>query len=258
MPVISLISDLGLRDATVGIVKGVIYTSLPTAIITDITHEVAPFRIAEAAWLLGDAYAGFPSGTVHIVLVDTFYQAQPQMLLATMHNQFVLAPANGLLSRLPTVAGTNAQVVYTGVAGQGLSHWVHAAAAVIAQIQVAPAAAYHWPQVQIPEIQPEPLQITNNTVYCHVLYIDNFGNLITNFTQQDFLKLGGGRPFKISVGVEIITRIHSACSDVAKGDALCRFNSRGFLQICVNKGNAASLLGFRIGGIYNHIKIQFG
>ncbi len=258
MPVVTLISDLGLRDATAGIARGIIYTALPAATIVDISHEVPPFQVAHAAWLLGSVCHSFPPHTVHLVLVDALYQAQPQMLLVAIGQQYILAPANGVLSLLSAVAGTQAWVVHTGAPGQGLLQWVQAAVQVVAQLQAAPATQYGWPQIAIPQVLPQPVQVANDAILCHVQYIDNFGNLITNLSQQQFQAVGANRPFRITVGVEVITRIATACADVPKGDALCRFNSRGFLQVCVNKGNAASLLGFRIGGIYNHIKIQFG
>lgn len=258
MAFITLLSDLGLRDATVGIVKGIIYSTLPNAIITDVSHEVPPFHLANAAWTLGNVYAGFPPHTVHLLLVDVLYQAQPQMLLASVGGQYILAPANGILSLLPATAGGQAWVVHTGAVGERLQHWVQAAAQVALQLQSGPPAQQGWPQVSIPAVPPQPVEIKQNTLYCQVQYIDNYGNLITNLTQQQFHEVVAGRPFRITVGVEVVTRLSATCADVPKGDVLCRFNSQGYLQVCVNKGNAASLLGFRIGGIYNHVKIQFG
>jgi hypothetical protein len=257
MPVITLLSDFGLRDAAAGIVRGIVYSNLPNAVIADISHEVSPFNLAEAAWILGDVYTGFPPNSIHLVLVDALYQAQPQMLLASVGGQYIIAPANGLLSLLPATAGGQAWVVHTGALGESLQQWVHAAAQVALQLQSAPPAQQSWPQVTIPVVPLKSVEATQNTLQCYVQYIDNFGNLITNLTEHQFQKVGNGRSFRITVGVEVLTRIASSCADVPKGDALCRFNSRGFLQVCVNKGNAASLLGFSIGGIYNHIKIQF-
>lgn len=255
---ITLLSDLGLQDASAGIVKGVLYSAVQGAIITDITHEVTPFDIEQAAYILGAVYTNFPKHTIHLALVDVFYDSLPKMILAECNEQYLLAPDNGLI---PAALGQTTYKAWVchEVAGNGqFDTWLQAAATVVQRLQQQTPAemglqAYSPRQLEVFEDKSN----NNTTVLCRILYVDNFGNLVTDMTRDKFSRLNKNGRFTVLVGVDTITKISSFYTEVVKGDPLCRFNSRGYMEICVNKGNASALLGFRVGGIYNDIKISF-
>ncbi len=257
MASVTLLSDLGLQDASAGIVKGILYSTVPQVHVTDITHEVAPFSVSQAAYILGSVYDSFPQGTVHLVLTDVFYTSGAVMLLASYAGHYFLVPDNGVL---PLALGTvpdESWLCYGPVDEDVFDAWVSAAAAIIARLAISAPAGMGL-QPRIPYVMDIEAPRDGDTVRCRILYIDNFGNIVTDMTHSRFEKLEGGRGFSISIGVDSITRISAYYADVPRGDALCRFNGKGYLEICVHRGNASALLGFRVGGLYNDIKIQFG
>lgn len=253
---ITLLSDLGLLDASSGIVKGVLYNAIPNACITDISHDVMPFHTLQAAYILGGAYKGFPAGTAHLVLVDVHYAANPRLIVAVAGSQYILAPDNGII---PAALNEpyECMLCYEHNTAASQEDWLQAAAAAISKLQVQSPSVIGWPSYAPTMQQPPTTMEDGGSVNCSVIYIDNFGNLVTDMTSGRFASLNKNGRFLLSVGVDVIDRLSNTYTDVPKGDPLCRFNSRGYMEICVHRGNASALLGFRVGGIYNDIKITF-
>lgn len=252
---ITLLSDLGLLDASSGIVKGILYHTISGARITDISHEVAAFHTLQAAYILGGAYKSFPAGTAHLVLVDVHYGVNPRLIVAAAGAQYILAPDNGII---PAALNEPYEcwLCYEHLADAPHEAWLRAAAMAISKLQLQPPAAIGW-QKYTPAIQQVHTVEDERSVNCGIIYIDNFGNLVTDMTIERFGSLNRNGRFLLSVGVDVIDKLSTTYTDVPKGDPLCRFNSRGYMEICVHRGNASALLGFRVGGIYNDIKITF-
>lgn len=253
---ITLLSDLGLLDASSGIVKGILYNAIPNAYITDVSHDVIPFHTLQAAYILGGAYMRFPVGTAHLVLVDVHYVTSPRLIVAAAGSQYILAPDNGIIPAMLNEP-YDCWLCYEHNAGAPNEAWLQAAAAAINELQVRSAAEIGWPSYTPTNEHLHKGEEDGRTVNCSVIYIDNFGNLVTDMTVERFASLNTNDRFLLSVGVDVIDRLSNTYTDVPKGDPLCRFNSRGYMEICVHRGNASALLGFRVGGIYNDIKITF-
>ena len=253
---ITLLSDLGILDAAAGMVKGVLYSKIPGARITDISHEVSPFDTEQAAYILGSAYAGFPKGTVHVALVDIFAEADTRLLLAALDGHYFLSPDNGMLQMALGAGRYDAWVCTVAATGHKYDAWLHAVADTIndlghkrpAQMGLLPAPARAIPANERPQ---------GPVVICRILYTDHFGNIVTDMNRQTFEQLNRSGKFTITIGGDTIRKVSNYYTDVVKGDPLCRFNRRGYLEICVNKADASALLGLRIGGIRNDIKITF-
>jgi S-adenosylmethionine hydrolase len=237
---------------------------VPKAPIIDISHLVETFNIQQAAYLLLSAYHNFPKGTCHVVLCDIFSEPQPRLLLCEHEGQYMLAPDNGVLSLAFSDSLQNVwqccQLSFDGLFGE----WLQQIGNIAAQLQMhAPGdlgltpstlkvAPHHW----------QPIVIAN-TVECHVIHIDRYENVVINLTRQQFDEIGEGRPFRIQfMRDEELTQLSTHFYNVGEGQKLCRFNATGFLEICINRGKAASLFGFKLHRekhfIYNTIKIYFG
>lgn len=263
MGYITLLSDFGYQDASVASAKGILAQVVPGSPVIDITHQTDPFHLQQAAYLLSAAYRNFPAGTCHIILYDIFYGPKPALVLSEKAGQYFLAPDNGIL---PLALGrqTEGCMLCYELSDNGSMHdWITAAGQVAGQLQTMPPNALGLPMHEVKNaaryLQPK---VEPNGLEGHVIHIDRFGNVVTNITEDIFSRTGRNRPFRIGlVRDEVITEISRRYNEVKEGEKLCRFNSAGYLEIAINRGNAAVLLGLRLQReqhlIYNTIKIAF-
>lgn len=252
--IITLTTDYGTSDHLVGAMKGVILKINPDAHIVDICHNVLPFDVLDGALTIGQAYRFYPPRTVHVVVVDPGVGSPRRPILATGDQHYFVAPDNGVLS-----------VVYEKEERLAVRH---VSAAHYFQNPVsntfhgrdifAPVAAWLTKNWQTPsfgeEISdyvrfslPKP-KMVNNTLKGVVMRVDTFGNLVTNLTPEDAPQLfSGGKSFKLSVGGKEVSKFVQAYGQGAQGEVFAIVGSSGFLEISMNKGNAARALGVQRG-----------
>ena len=263
MGCITLLSDFGLADASVASAKGILMQHAPQAQLIDISHQVEPFHIQQAAYLLLSSYKSFTPGTCHIVLLDVFSERNPAMLLCEKDGHYFIAPDNGILS---LAFGRNIDKVWKGTElknGTEIRTWLHEAGKVAALLQEKTATELKFDGCEL-KIAPQHWQpkVEPNSVECQVIHIDRFENVIINLSKDQFEKIGRHRPFRIRfMRNEEITELSTNYYNVKEGEKLCRFNSTGYLEIAINRGKAASLFGLKLHReqhlIYNTIKIYF-
>lgn len=235
----------------------------PDADLVDISHLVEPFHLQQAAYLIKSAYRNFAKGTCHLLLFDVFSEKCPRLVLTVFDGHYFLAPDNGLLS---LAFGLDETTVYqcfvlpqTGV----FSDWLHEAGRIAALLQKASPEALSLSPCTLKNAPAEWLPIfSENEIECHVIYIDRYENVVINLRKDDFERQLNGRPFRIEfMRNDVLTQISTHYFDVAEGAKLCRFNAAGYLEIAINRGNAANLLGFKLRRdkqlMYNSIKIRF-
>ena len=263
MPFITLLTDLGYNDASVAKVESILMQQLPGMPLIGITHNVQPFYLPQAAYLLASAGVDMPQGTFHIVLYDLYYNDAPQLIYSLINGQHYLVPDNGILPLAFPQYDGNAWLCYEHGDNGNLASWVRTAAATVQQLsQGSPADAGLKPHtIQGVAMGSKPL-VNGNEIECHVIHIDRFENVVLNLTKTEFEEAAKGRSFSIQLlRDDMITSISSHYNDVKPGEKLCRFNSAGYLEIAINKGNAAGLFGFRVRQekqlLYNTIKISF-
>lgn len=249
MTIITLTTDLGLRDFYVPSVKGMIYQEIADATVVDITHQIKPFDIAEAAFILGNTFTDFPQGTIHLVSVESDQDTQGTFLLASIEGQYILAKDNGLLS-LITEQPPNELIKFQAADQHHLKfplkHMLAQKAVEIAK--GSPLDALGTPDGDIvmrTHLRPILLE---NVVRGTVIYVDNFGNVITNISQNDLDRYPNATQVKINYSRnEYIKRIYNHYEDVPEGEKVCLFGTKGYLEIAINKGNASQLLGLNTG-----------
>ncbi|PYX34308.1 MAG: hypothetical protein DMG80_02750 [Acidobacteria bacterium] len=251
--IITLTTDFGLNDHFVGAMKGVILDLAPDAQIIDINHAVQPFDVLDGALSISQAYSYYPSGTVHMVIVDPGVGTARRPILVTGDRHQFVAPDNGVLSMIYdreeriSVRHITAEHYFL----QPRSNTFHA------RDIFSPVAAYLAKGVEsgrfgdeitdyVRFAAPRPKPVDERTLRGVVLKIDRFGNLITNITPEDLPALFEAQPpaFKITVGSKgQATRMCTNYAEGSPGEVFGILGSMGFLEIAANRGSAFQLLG---------------
>lgn len=263
MSFITLTTDFGTKDHFVGAVKGAIYTQLPTAKIVDITHHISPFNITETAYILKNSYKSFPKGTVHIVGVDSELSPHNKHIALELDEHFFVCPDNGLISMIASEIQPTKIVEITihnriETSFPVLDVFVNVACFIIRGGNLSIVGKEIKEFKKLIEIQAK-VNREQNQISGGILYIDNYGNLITNITRKLFDEVGKGRSFTVRASRYNFTKIYNKYNEIVPADAtnisaydgqrLALFNSAGFLEIAIYKSNlqtvggASTLLG---------------
>lgn len=250
--IITLTTDFGLSDHFVGVMKGVILGIYPTARIVDITHEVHAFEIAEGAFTIAEASRWFPPGTVHVVVVDPGVGTARRPIVAQAAGQLFVAPDNGVLSmvfaRGKHIVRAITAEKYFRKPVSGTFHGRDVFAPVAAHLAkgLAPARCgkpihdYLRLDFHIP-VRTGKRQWTGS-----VLKIDRFGNLVTNFHIEEFPNLVA-RPFDFAIGARRLRLLVATFGEAPAGEPVLVVGSAGYVEVIVNQGSAARLLGVAAG-----------
>ncbi len=260
--IITLTTDFGLDDAYVAAMKGVILGINPGATIVDICHSIEPQNIRQGAFVLSTAFSYFPQDTVHLVVVDPGVGGPRRAIILETNNAIFVAPDNGVLSYViqastskricrPTLMKLPPELQAFEITNS--KYWHHAVSPTFHGRDVfAPVAAHISLGVPLNELgQPiasvsvfppsRPRNDATGNLIGHILHIDHFGNLITDITSQDLPS--GGYSIQVA-GHQIGSLSHSY---EQRRDLLALIGSSGRLEIALTGGNAARLLGSKLG-----------
>lgn len=270
MSIITLTTDYGLKDHFVGALKGKILSEFRDATIIDISHDIDPFNTTEASYIIAASYLSFPKGTVHLIGVDAELNKENLHIAIEWNDHYFICADNGILSmlmqkvlpqkmvainihdRLP-VEATDLDVFVTVACHIARGGLLNVIGREITGIK------------QVTELQPV-VAADKNSIKGYVIYIDHFGNVVTNITKKVFMETAKGRPYEIPLiqrrnqkKSSPIKNIWPKYSDIAQsgnydiknyeGDKLAIFNEAGFLEIAIFRsnpmsvGSASSLLG---------------
>lgn len=263
MACVTLLSDLGLQSTSVATTKGALLRYAPNTEIVDISHNIEPFHLQQAAYLHAATFRKFPDKSSHLILFDVFYEETPQLLLAQVDNQYILTPDNGILPLSLRRIPEQVWKCYELTTNDNFETWVTQAAQIVEQLKNKTPEQLNLPEH---DVRNAPNHCTPNIyddiIEGQVIHIDRFENVVLNITRDEFEKARNGRSFYISfMRDEVINEISTHYSSVRESKKLCRFNNAGYLEIAINRGNAAGLFGLRMvrekQQIYNTIKIHF-
>jgi len=248
MPFITLTSDIGEQDYLVGAVKGRLLRINPEFKIIDITHKLSPFNYPQAAYVCRNAIKNFPEFTYHIVLVNLFESKPEQLLFAFHKDQYLVCADNGLIEMILEEKPEMVLGIPLGKSAiKNTLYCIDVAARAITQLMNGePLMNIGIPDA--PYLEKNPLRPTtgDNWIEGQIIFIDHFENVIVNITQDQFEAQRKGRRFKIVFKRdEVIERISGSYADVPQGEKLVLFNSAGYMEIAINKGNAAGLFGLK-------------
>ncbi len=255
MPIITLTTDFGLNDAYVGAMKGVILGLAPHVTIVDITHNIPPQAMAQAAYVIAAAAPYFPAGTVHVVVVDPGVGSQRRPIAVQTSQAIFVAPDNGVLTHV-LQSGTSGESPMTVVHLTRREYWLPQVSHTFHGRDIfAPVAAYLARGVPITSLGepigdpvmldlPQPRRMPDGSLRGQVVYVDRFGNLVTNVPAG---WLDRAVRWQIEVAGRTVEKLSTTYSDVPGGQLLALIGSAGTLELAVREGSAARMLGIGIG-----------
>ncbi len=274
MPIITLTSDYGNLDHRVPAIKGSILQLNPEARIIDISHEIAPYNLIQCSYIVKNAYSHFPKESIHIISVDSFFHKDRKNLLVKADGHYFISADNGLLSLI--FHDIKPEAIYEITINNRFDDEVK-----FASVDIFAPVAAHLTKGGLPELIGRKIknykQISFSKPYFQeaekmligeVMYIDNFGNCVTNITKSLFDKtVVNFSNFEINIRNILLKNIHKKYTDIVTdwqketdyhGKASALFNEQDLLEITIYKGTkkngANSLFGLKVG---DKIYIQF-
>lgn len=248
MPIVTFTSDVGMDDFVTAAVKGQLLQVNPSFNIIDITHNLSAFNFLRTAYVCKSAIKYFPPGCFHLILVNVFDENPDHLLIAEHKDQFFACADNGLLTMvleempqkvvaLPFENNRQKNIVYCAeilakaiddlAKGKKIEDLGNTDFSIKVKNPLKPTLGPNWIEGQI-------------------IFIDNFENVVINITKEEFEEHRKGRDFKIIFRRDdVIEKISETYADVHQGEKLALFNSAGYLEIAINKGNASGLLGLQ-------------
>ncbi len=258
MTIITLTTDWGTGNHYAGAVKGALLRQIPGAVIIDISHDVPCFDILQASFILRNAWRDFPAGSIHLVGVNTEAGIETPHVMVKYEDQYFIGADNGLFSLVfdkPLQNAIELDIM------QDTDYFTFSTRDVFVK------AAAHVAAGKTPEEIGSPYQSLNeriafrpvvykDKITAKVIFVDNYDNVFVNIDQELFREVGKGRRFEIGLRLpgEVINELHQSYSDVVPGERLALFGSTGFLEIAINQGKAASLLGLQMN---DSVSIEF-
>jgi len=245
--VITLMTDFGTADGYVGTMHGVILKICPEAHIVDISHEIAPQDLCQAAYVLYTAYPYFPDGTVHIVVVDPGVGSERRAIALRTERAVFVAPDNGVLSYVAAREDVLEIVDLTNP-----RYWLGEISATFHGRDIfSPVGAHLACGVPLSSVGRtlseiitfdlmEPCTEADGAIRGHVLHVDHFGNIITDIREEILEGMYNARVEIAGHSIEGISTTY-AVADV--GDLVALIGSEGHLEIAVRDGNAGAALG---------------
>ncbi len=258
MAIITLTSDLGLKDNYVASVKATILSQCPNVSIVDITHQITKFDLLQTAFVIKNVFSDFPDKTIHIIGVMPERTIEKQHVAVFCRNQYFIGADNGMF---PLFLGNDElKIVEIEISSYRSFSFPMKDIFAKAACHLAEGGKFEdlgKSKEKLNSIMGFNPVVTQDTLRGKVIYIDDFGNVMVNITEELFHQSGMHRKFEIIFrsGGYRINKLSRNYSDVPEGEMLAMFGATGFLEIAINAGNASELLGIQLNDI---IMVDFG
>ncbi|MBN2563712.1 MAG: SAM-dependent chlorinase/fluorinase [Phycisphaerae bacterium] len=251
MRIITLTTDFGEADHYIACMKGVILQHAPTVHIVDVTHVIQPHDVVHGAFVLRQIFDHFPEGTIHIAVVDPGVGTARRLLAVRYEDQIVLAPDNGLVSLIHRDFAMDElrAIENTRLFRQEISATFHG------RDVLAPLAGHLAEGLALENVGPvidqleilnleRPMPLPDGGMEGQVLYVDRFGNMVSNISHVDLdvVAPANTRALNVHVGPLRVGPLKTTYADVAPGEIVAIIGSTGMLEIAINQGNAAAQL----------------
>jgi len=246
MPIVTLTTDFGTTDYHSGALKGALLRAEPTLTIVDISHNVAHYNIVQGAFVFRNAWRTFPPKTIHCLSINDLPEHPLPYIALEREGHFFVGPDNGLLH---LIFGEHRGPVY---------RLPHPDQGVFVERAIFARACAHLAAGKSLETIGEPSQglvqritfqpvISKDTIRGSIIFVDHYGNAITNITRTLFEQVAQDRPFALYFRRhDPIRTLSTHYSEIAVGEPLCLFNTIDHLELAINMGNASSLLGLHV------------
>ena len=256
MAIITLTTDFGEKDHFAGAVKGAIYSELEEVKIVDISHCVSPFHIMEAAYIIQNAYSSFPAGTIHIIGIDSELNPENKHIAVLLDGHYFICANNGIISMLANEIKPQ-KIVEINIHDRIITNFPVLDVFVKVACHIARGGTLEVIGKQVDALKElrgirPTINQDSNQIMGSVIYIDNYGNVITNITKSKFEEIAKGRSFKITARTANFTTIHSHYSDAINfdtpigkrdedGKKIALWNSSNYLELSIYKSNPATV-----------------
>lgn len=267
MAIITLTTDFGEKDHFAGAVKGTIYSEMENVRIVDISHSISPFHITEASYIIKNAYKCFPKETIHIIGIDSELTPENKHLAVLLDGHYFICANNGILSLIASEIKPE-KIVEINIHNTVESNFpvmdvfvrvaCHLARGGTLEVIGKTIEAIKY----MKEVEPY-LNAEKNQIIGYVIYIDNYGNVVTNINRKLFENTGKGRSYNVLARNVKFSEIHETYSDAINfkiekdkreedGKKLAIFNSAGYIELAIYKsnpstvGSASSLFGLEL------------
>ena len=264
MSVITLTTDFGIKDHYVGSVKGALFNELENVNIVDVSHNISPFNIVEAAYIVENSYKNFPEGSIHIIGVDSEKTIEQSHLVIKLDNHFFICANNGIMSLLASKINPE-KIIEINIHNDKVTTFsvidvfVKIAAHIYRGGSIDLVGNQIFKLKELYNLNPI-LNEKSNEISGNVIYVDNYDNVVTNISKKTFIEFGKSRSFEINARNYIFKEIVSSYGnairfDIKKenrkeiGKKIALFNKSNSLELSIYKSNpetfggAASLFG---------------
>lgn len=258
MPVLTLTTDWNQQDYYTGTVKGKVLTSCPEATVVDISHQIQPFNLSQAAFVLRNSCFHFPPGTVHLIGVQALPEPGKGFLIVRAGGHFFLSADNGIFGLL--LHEEPEQVVMIPVNDppdkSPLEQVLELTGYACKLMKGSDPAILGEVVESFEKRTPMRATIDESVINGSVIYIDSYRNAITNISEELFRRVSRERPYEILVQSNYfkIKTVSKTYSDAPEGEMLALFNSLGLLEIAIHNGNASELLNLKVGST---VRVRF-
>ena len=275
MAIITLTTDYGIKDYSVSSLKAKLISNIDNVRIVDISHDISPFNLAEAGYVLEGAFRDFPKGTIHILSVDSELTPENKHIAIMYEGNFFIGANNGVFSLIFKDKKPD-QIVEINIH----SNYNNNISADELFVKVASHIKRSGPLNVVGTEIENIKEITNlrpvinkeiNQILGSVIYIDNYGNVVTNITEKLFKEISKTRPFVINARNVKFSKIYKNYSDAIDfslekkdreedGKKIAIFNNLGYLQLCIYRsnpqtvGSASTLFGLNYRDV---VSVQF-
>ena len=264
MTFVTLTTDFGHKDYSIAVIKAALLSQIPGVNIIDISHQISPYNHSETAYILKNSYAAFPNGSIHIIGVESEFTPENIHLAMEFDGHFFIGADNGIFSLIKEELKSN-KIVAINIHKSVITSFPVLDVFINVAAHISREGALEVIGSPVNEIR----QLTNikpvinperNKILGSVIYIDNYGNVVTNITEKLFNKIGKTRNFMILARTLKFRKIHNSYGGSIDfslpkekreedGKKLALFNSAGHLELAVYKsnpltvGSASSLFG---------------
>ena len=246
MPVITLTTSWKQDDYYNGIIKGKLSSLSPGTAIIDNAGNIPAFDIAKAAFIIRNTFENYPEGSVHLIFVHSEAGKNMDYLIVRAKNHFFIGTDNGIFNLILNSEPDEVVKISEQSTLNALDIFPKTAAALIAGKTPSELGS---PVLKIKDILPLRAVIDKDTIIGSIIFIDSYGNAISNITREVFLRVFGNREFKVMLqsNRSYADHISEKYSDVDVGDILARFNQLDLLEIAINGANISELLSIEVG-----------
>ena len=275
MSIITLTTDYGNKDYSVSELKAKIYNEITDVRIVDISHNISPFNLTEAAYIIKSAYRHFPKGSIHIIGIESDLTPENAHIAMKFNDNYFIGADNGVFSMIigdfkaDSMVEINIHKNYNNTITAN-DVFVKIATHISRDGKLEVVGKKIDSIKEIKNIKPV-VSSDNNQIIGSVIYIDNYGNVVTNITQNIFDKIAKSRPFTIYARNVKFDKIFNNYSDAIDysvpkdkreedGKKIALFNNLGYLELSIYKsnpstvGSASTLFGL---GYRDQISIHF-